>query len=139
MADARRVLDANPALLAAFDWLALREQEIAREWILNLGTRPGLARVGHLLCELFYRLQMAGLTNGNSCHLPITQMHLAEAVGVSSVQMNRMLQTMRAEGLIVLKSSTLTLSDMARLSAISEFSPSYLRMRRSGAASGPLR
>ena len=54
---------------------------IQREWAINLGRRDALERVAHLICELFVRLEMVGLVEGNSFALPVTQMDLADASG----------------------------------------------------------
>lgn len=119
-------LQAHPSLARAFETQGLIEQEIGREWLLNIGSRPGSERVGHLLCELFHRLGEVGLTMGNAFHLPLTQASLAETVGMSLVHMNRVLQRLRAEGLVVMQGRRLSLPDPERLAALADFSPKYL-------------
>ena len=85
-------------------------------------------RVGHLLCELLLRLQTVGLTNGNQYELPITQAELADTVGLTGVHVNRILQRLRGDGLITLKSKNLVLVDVERLKAFSGFNPNYLHL-----------
>ncbi len=88
---------------------------IQREWTVNLGQRTAIERVGHLFCELFLRLRCVGLTEGDSCALPLTQVELADALGLSNVHVNRTLQELRRAGLIVLKGGRLTIPDFAAL------------------------
>ncbi|GJE44020.1 hypothetical protein AEGHOMDF_3206 [Methylobacterium soli] len=105
---------------------------VQQEWTVNLGQRTGLERIGHLLCELFIRLRGVGLTNGNSCILPVTQMDLGDATGLSNVHVNRVLQEMRISGLVVLKGKHLTVPDLEALQRVSLFNVNYLHLDREG-------
>jgi CRP-like cAMP-binding protein len=119
---------------------------IYRQWLTNVGRRPAYARIAHLLCEVFWRFQAVGLLRQHSCELPVTQTDLADATGLSTVHVNRTLQQMRAEGLIVLQSRLLSVLDWPRLREVGEFDPSYLGVSPelnhtrvlSDLASGPL-
>lgn len=108
----------------------LLSNAIQREWAINLGRRVALERVAHLFCEIFERLRPVGLVDGDSCSLPVTQMDLADATGLSVVHFNRTLQELRASRLIVLRDRTLTISDLDALKATALYSPNYLRLYR---------
>lgn len=108
----------------------LLNNAIQREWAINLGRRVALERVAHLFCEIFERLRPVGLVDGDSCSLPVTQMDLADATGLSVVHFNRTLQELRASRLIVLRDRTLTISDLDALKATALYSPNYLRLYR---------
>ncbi len=122
----RRALEDFPPLAEAFERRAVREEAIAREWMVNIGVRRAGARLGHLICEIYARYESMGLTQDDSCPMPITQIHLAEALGLSSVHVNRELQALRGEGLLRLSSGVLSLADPRRLERMSEFSGVYL-------------
>jgi CRP-like cAMP-binding protein len=117
----------------AMRWSALVEVSVARRWIVNLGQRSAAERLGHLFCEIYYRLAAVGLCSGPSCEFPVTQAQLGEVTGLSSVHVNRSLQHLRARGLITLKEKTLTIHDVDRLARLSLFDPDYLHLRREGA------
>jgi CRP-like cAMP-binding protein len=106
----------------------LVEEAIAREWILNVGQRNALERMAHLFCELLYRFRAVGLNQGMSCTLPLTQVELAESLGLSSVHVNRTLQALRRRKLITLDAGTLTLRDLPALEELSLFNPEYLHL-----------
>ena len=91
-----------------------------------------MERLAHLLCELFVRLQTAGLTNGNSCEFPLTQNDLGEATGLSSVRVNRTLRELREANLIVLKDRTLRITDIVALKRHAMFNANYLHLNREG-------
>jgi len=68
------------------------------------------------------------LNEGNSCTLPLTQVELAETLGLSSVHVNRTLQELRRQKLIKLESGTLTIEDLDALKEVSFFNPDYLHL-----------
>jgi CRP-like cAMP-binding protein len=92
---------------------------LEESFFLNQLTRTGqlsaFERIGHLLLELEQRLAAVGLVHGDSFLLPLTQEHLADLLGLSSVHVNRTLQQLRREGLAEAKAGIITIIDKARL------------------------
>lgn len=113
----------NGRLCQAMRWQELVNMAVQREWTLNVGQRTAMERIGHFLCETFYRLEMMGLTQGNSCDFPIVQNDLADISGLTPVHVNRTLQELRRSGLIVLENRRLTLPDRKRLEDATMFTP----------------
>jgi CRP-like cAMP-binding protein len=101
-----------------------------REWLIGIGRRSAYQRIAHLLCELKVRMKAVGLAGDNGCELPITQNEFGDALGLSTVHVNRVLQDLRGEGLIVLRGSFLTIPDWEALKAAGEFDPTYLHLKR---------
>ena len=99
-----------------------------RERIVALGRRSARGRVAYLLCELAWRLRAVGMIEGNAIRLPLTQSELADALGLTPVYVNRILQAFRREQLITLRARRLILHDPERLQAISELTPYYLQL-----------
>lgn len=128
----RTIAAEYPRVDQALRWEALLSTAIQREWTVSLGRRTANERVGHLFCELFLRLQVIGLTKGNSCFMPLTIMELADSLGLSTVHTNRVLQHLRRTGLILLEGKTLTIVDFDALQAVSQFTPKYLHLNREG-------
>ena len=56
-------LERYPGLTRAFALNALVEQSVTREWLVNIGHRSSLVRLGHLFCEIHARLEAVGLTD----------------------------------------------------------------------------
>lgn len=125
-----KMISTDITVAEAFYCETLAGISIQREWAINLGRRDALERVAHLICELFVRLEMVGLVDGNSFALPVTQMDLADAAGLSTVHLNRTLQELRASGLITLKERHLSIHDMQALSQLAMFNPNYLHVDR---------
>lgn len=127
-----QVTSRQPRIMQALWWDTLVQASIQREWTVNLGQRSATERVGHLLCELFLRLRIVGLADGDGCLLPVTQADLADAMGLSTVHINRTLQELRGAGLIVLKGRHLTIPDLPALQTASLFNPNYLHLDHVG-------
>jgi hypothetical protein len=78
--------------------------------------------------ELFTRLRAVGLTQRNSCHFPLTQSALGEALGLSTVHVSRSIMELRSRDLIVLEKHVLTIPNWKELKDYAGFDPLYLHM-----------
>jgi CRP-like cAMP-binding protein len=123
------IVETHPRLRRLL-WLCTLEGATHREWVASMSYLPASARMAHLLCELYVRLKSVGQTNGTSFHLPLTQAKIGEALGLSYVHVNRVLQQLRAEELIIWRQETVTIPDWKRLCQVGHFDSSYLYLRR---------
>jgi CRP-like cAMP-binding protein len=106
----------------------LIDAAVFREWMIGIGRRSAYTRIAHLLCEVLMRMRAVGLANGHECELPITQTELGDALGLSTVHVNRSLQELRGDGLITLNSGVLSVLDWEGLNKAGEFDPTYLHL-----------
>jgi len=104
----------------------LIDSALFRDWIVNVSRRPAPARMAHLISELARRLDAVGLLKDEQAYLPLTQVHLADALGLTSVHVNRVLQELRRDGVMDLKDRVLRFSDAKRLEELGAFDPLYL-------------
>jgi CRP-like cAMP-binding protein len=108
-------------------WIdTLIDASIFREWVVNVGRRDSRARVAHLLCEFSMRLEAAGLASNHHYELPMTQEQLADAVGLTSVHVNRVLKQLGEDGLISRDKRRIVIEDWSRLRATGDFNERYL-------------
>jgi CRP-like cAMP-binding protein len=119
----------HPTINRALWWATLVDEGILREWLVNAGTRSVDKRMAHLFCELLLRLQTVGQASADGFEFPLTQEELGETLGVSTVHINRVLQELRANGLITLRNKHLTIHDVAALKEFAEFNPNYLHLK----------
>ncbi|QGY00919.1 Crp/Fnr family transcriptional regulator [Methylobacterium mesophilicum SR1.6/6] len=118
----------SPQLDLAVHREVLATAAVQREWTVSLGCRTGIERLAHLFCELHARLAAVGLADDNTCPMPITQNDLADAMGQTSVHINRTLQEMRSAGLITLRRRSLTIHDPTALAQLGHFDRAYLHL-----------
>jgi hypothetical protein len=74
------------------------------------------------------RLKAVGLETDHACELPVTQNELGDALGLSTVHVNRTLQELRGDGLITLRGSLLKVENWEGLKKAGEFDPAYLHL-----------
>jgi CRP-like cAMP-binding protein len=126
----KMLTETYPHLTRMF-WLnTLLDAAINREWITSMGRRAALERTAHLFCELFKRLEAVGKTQDLSFRLPLTQAELGDALGLSLVHVNRVVQALRNDGLVTWEGRVLTILDWDRLCELAEFDSAYLYLWR---------
>ena len=123
---------ARPAVARAIIQLTLVESSIMREWVVNVGRRDARQRIAHILCEFAVRLESRGLAGDHGFELPMTQEQLADATGLTSVHVNRVLQALQREGLIERNRRMVQFVSWERMRDVADFNPRYLHMREAG-------
>jgi CRP-like cAMP-binding protein len=118
----------RPAIGRAMWYETLVDASIFREWTLNVGRRDARTRTAHMLCEFSLRLVTAGLGERCDYELPMTQEQLADALGLTSVHVNRTLMGLAADGLINRSQRSVRIDDWPRLAKEGDFDPAYLHL-----------
>lgn len=118
----------RPAIGSAIIRLTLVEASIMREWVVNVGRRDARQRIAHILCEFAVRLEAAGLHPDNGFELPMTQEQLADATGLTSVHVNRVLKSLETDGLIDRRRRHVHYSDWRALQEAGDFTRRYLHI-----------
>ena len=126
--DLRNLMRKHPRLADLFWRDTLIDAAVFRQWTVNVGRRQSPARMAHVLCELLVRLRAVELAEDHAFDLPVTQGELADALGITPVHVNRVLQELRGAGLIALHGKTLKVLDWEALKEVGEFDPTYLHL-----------
>lgn len=119
-----------PYLTRVLWFSTLVDAAVHRAWMTTLGRMEARERLAHFLCEVRDRLASMGLTQDDHFELPITQELLGDALGISTVHVNRVLQDLRAEGLITSQGKTLIINDWERLQQRAQYKPDYLHVEQ---------
>ena len=122
----RQITETQPHLTRLLWHNTLVDGAIHREWLVAMGRLSATQHTGHLLCELYLRLEAVGLVKDQSYALPLTQAETSDALGLSHVHMNRSIQALRGEGLVVWNNGVVTINDFDALAEFAEFDPAYL-------------
>ena len=123
-----RITEDFPHLTRQLWFSTLIDAAIMRRWMVGLGQRSALERLAHLFCEIHYRASLVGLASEDGFVFPLTQGEIGEAVGISAVHANRVLQQLRAQRLIVLNGRTVRILDLPALERVAVFDPTYLNL-----------
>lgn len=121
---------AHSGLASALARAGANEEMMMVERLVSLGRRCAYERVAQLLLELLWRLQEVGLATERSFAMPVPQDVLADALGLSSVHLNRTLQRLRQEELISFRARRIVLHDLERLEEISGIEDTYAEQTR---------
>jgi CRP-like cAMP-binding protein len=121
-----KVFEQNLELSKVLFWSAVCESAILGEHLIDAGRRSAYERVSHLLLELFVRLTRVGMTEGMTFYMPLTQELIGDALGLTTVHVNRTLRSLRADKLIEIDGKSITILDFEALSLLSDFENSYL-------------
>jgi len=120
----------HPELMRAVLRAAAMSHASTQESVISLGARTAFERVGHLLCEMRLRLATVGLVDdGKSFDFPLKQAEIGETLGLSTVHVNRTLQTLRKRGLLSMALGRVTLHDPDLLAKACGFNPDYLHTK----------
>ncbi|WP_198381113.1 Crp/Fnr family transcriptional regulator [Roseomonas sp. KE2513] len=125
-----RALEQHPRLIHAFWRETLIDAAIFRAWMIGLGRRTAHERIAHLICEMLLRFEAVGLAEGGTFQMPVTQNDIADALGLSNVHVNRVLQDLRRDELISWQRPVISVLQREALQNLAMFDPAYLHMRR---------
>jgi CRP-like cAMP-binding protein len=120
----------RPQLGRALWRATLIDEAVLRSWLVNVGRRDAEKRIANLFCELHARLSLVGLVHDGQFTLPLTQDVIADATALTAVHVNRTLQKLRGDGLIILQGRELTITNLAALARLGGFDPNYLHRER---------
>ena len=116
----------TPRLATAILWAASRDEAMLVEHLVNIGRRDADVRTAHFLLELGARLTLVGMGSKMGYDCPLTQYHLADALGLSAVHVNRVLRHLRERGLVTFRDGKVTFDNYERLVEFAEFDQEYL-------------
>lgn len=122
-------MQTRPNLASAFWRDTLVDAAVFREWLAGVGRRSAYQRIAHLICEVFTRLSSVGLAEGSEFTMPTTQVEIADSLGLSNVHVNRTLQRLRAQRLIITRGTNWVISDWDALRLAGEFDAAYLHLK----------
>ncbi|MDA3858742.1 MAG: Crp/Fnr family transcriptional regulator [Roseovarius sp.] len=126
VADLMQAFSKTPRLATAVLWAASRDEAMVVEHLINIGRREAEVRVAHFLLELGARLALVGLGSKAGYACPLTQYLMADALGLSSVHVNRVLRKLREAGMVTFRDGFVTFDNYDRLVEFADFEMTYL-------------
>jgi hypothetical protein len=108
----------------------LEDEGVLRERIIDEGRRDAYGRIAFLNYETFLRIKAFGVIDDDKFVFPVTQVDLADAMGLTPVHVNRMLKQLRDENLIDIDGKSWTMLHPAGLCKAARYEASYLHLDR---------
>jgi CRP-like cAMP-binding protein len=128
------IFEKHPKIAKAIYIAQLIDEGTMRAWITSMGRRASVERVAHLMCELYIRARNIGLATEPTFALPLSQLLLADSLGMTPVHLNRVLKQLRLGGALRSERGNLVLCDLGKLVQIAGFDDNYLHRRLRKAA-----
>jgi CRP/FNR family transcriptional regulator, anaerobic regulatory protein len=114
-----QMFEKSPAAAYEVTWRGAKEETILDENLLSVGRRSAQERAAYLLALLYQRAKLAGLAPRHRLNFPLTQLHVADTLGLSIVHTNRTLKTLAAKKLIQWQDRGCTILDEKGLLEVS--------------------
>jgi CRP/FNR family transcriptional regulator, anaerobic regulatory protein len=110
-----------PSLNEAFISLLERDNHHGFETLTVLGQGTAKERIGALISELVVALGgQRAITPGTVVRIPLTQRQIAEATGLTSIHVNRVLRQLREDGVIEFHNGALVVTNPRKLQELTE-------------------
>ncbi len=115
----------HPSLATQIAIMESRELAICQHHLMSAGRKDAQESIAFLLLELFHRCRQQ-ISNyfdkdENSIYFPLTQEDIGDAIGLTSVHVNRIIRQFIHDGIIECRQKTLHILDEDRLSEIGGF------------------
>jgi CRP-like cAMP-binding protein len=118
------LVEKHPGMALRLAWTVWRERNLAYDHLSSIGRRSARERVARSLLELFvrYRMRWPGYRT-EEMHLPLTQEHIGDATGLTGVHVNRILQSLRNDGIVEFHYRRLQILDPDKLLDVARIDP----------------
>lgn len=115
----------------AFDvaWLGSRSESFVDENLTSVGRRTAAERVAALIVTLYKRAKVLGMADNETFAFPLTQQHIADALGLSLVHTNKTLAKLRRMGMFKQVNGTMTLLNPRVLERVAQHFDDDVPMR----------
>jgi len=109
-----------PELAFDLTWLGAREESYVDENLLSAGQRNAAERIAALIVILYKRADALALVTDQTFAFPLSQQHIADALGLSLVHTNKTLARLRRMGMYTQENGSLTLTNPRVLERIAQ-------------------
>ena len=106
----------------AFDttWLGAREESQVDDNLTTVGARSATERVAALIIGLYRRADLLGMVADKTLLFPLSQQHVADALGLSLVHTNKTINRLKRMGVFDLSHGLLTMQNFGVLKRIAQ-------------------
>lgn len=99
-------------------WLLGWRQRRADRLLTAISCLDARGRLGAMMLDFYKRLRARKLIADRQYNMPLTQQHIGEYLGLTVVHVNRVLRSLRADRIVSLERSCVTIFDLERLTRL---------------------
>jgi CRP/FNR family transcriptional regulator, anaerobic regulatory protein len=120
----------HPSLSYDITWIAAHEELIVDENLVSVGQRTAAQRIAMLIIHLYKRAESVGLKDvDGTVPFPVSQQHMADALGLSLVHTNKTLGRLARQGMFTIRDGRLTIGKPETLKQLADYFSVPLRGR----------
>lgn len=119
----------HPELAFDATWLTAKEESLVDEALLSVGRRTAPERIAMLVAHLFRRASALQPAPSASVRIPVTQQHIADALGLSLVHTNKTIRRLQRAGYFRFERQRLHMLDLSGLEALASYREAEPRPR----------
>lgn len=119
----------HPELAFDTTWLTAKEESLVDEALLSVGRRTASERIAMLMVHLFRRARPLQEGATDTVMLPITQQHIADALGLSLVHTNKTMRRLQNHGYFRFERQQLRMLDLHGLERLAQYREAPARPR----------
>jgi CRP-like cAMP-binding protein len=123
------LFDEMPGLAFDVAWLGSREEGYVDDNLTSTGRRTAAEGIAALIVSLYKRAKALGLVENETFDFPLTQQHIADALGMSLVHTNKTLARLRRLGMYSRTNGSMTLANPRVLQRIAQHFDEEIPMR----------
>jgi CRP/FNR family transcriptional regulator len=103
-------------------WQVIEEERRLHNWVVGLGQGSAEERLAMLLIDFHGRLALSGTIQARELtfEMPLTQVQLADHLGITAIHVNRVLKTFRESEIVMVRDGRVSIMDLAKLRSIAE-------------------
>ncbi|MCL3883906.1 Crp/Fnr family transcriptional regulator [Marivita sp. GX14005] len=132
-ADLAALVDADLPLARLLWSLTLIDASIHRHWAMRNSAMRALGRVANFFCEIDTRMNAVHRAMRNVHEIGLTQADIADACGLTTAHVNRVLRDLREDGSAAFQAGVLHVHDRPALHRLGAFNAGYLYLPEPGA------
>ncbi|TDQ80502.1 CRP-like cAMP-binding protein [Dongia mobilis] len=95
--------------------LCVESNAATEELLADIGRRTAYERVGRLILSLARRMQAKGLLQGLVGYLPLSQAHIADALGLTAIHVGRVLRQLKDDRVLTFSRTQFEIHDLPAL------------------------
>ena len=119
------VFSTMPRIAAVFYTFAALENAILNDRLVSIGRTKGVARLAALILEICARQNLLHAPPDGPFHLGLTQQQIGDAIGLTEVQVNRLMRVLVQEGLIARHGRKIDILEKDKLTELGQFTDRY--------------
>ncbi|MET0313019.1 MAG: Crp/Fnr family transcriptional regulator [Hansschlegelia sp.] len=116
-----RLFERMSQLAFEMTWLGAREEALVDENLLTAGRRNASERIAAMVASLYRRADTLDMVSNGSMEFPLTQQHIADALGLSLVHTNKTLSKLRSQGLLSIAEGRLTIHNPRAIAKLAQY------------------